>query len=219
MRKNSKRTITLKLTADGGILAVNGADPRRKTASEWRISSTTGCAQTVIAKREPKCVATTIEPPTSHACLRYVRSEQMKARRRAHGDNGVKFQGRTTDIRTDGCTNTITKTLKENLIMDTYDEIDLRPDSVVEPLGDCRFRIDGRTLHFAIRKLTPSECFRLMDVDDSDIDTIQNAGISNSQQYKLAGNSIVVSVLYHIFRKMFIDTAPECAKGEVMSIF
>ena len=48
---------------------------------------------------------------------------------------------------------------------------------------------------FRIRKLTPRECFRLMDVSDKDIDTIQAAGISDSQQYKLAGNSIVVNVL------------------------
>ena len=59
---------------------------------------------------------------------------------------------------------------------------------------------------FRIRKLTPRECFRLMGVDDKDIDKIQAAGISNSGQYKLAGNSIVVDVLYHIFRKMFIET-------------
>ena len=59
---------------------------------------------------------------------------------------------------------------------------------------------------FRIRKLTPRECFRLMGVDDKDIDKMQAAGISQSGQYKLAGNSIVVDVLYHIFRKMFIDT-------------
>ena len=62
---------------------------------------------------------------------------------------------------------------------------------------------------FRIRKLTPRECFRLMGVDDSDIDKIQAAGISQSGQYKLAGNSIVVDVLFHIFRKMFIDTDPD----------
>ena len=62
---------------------------------------------------------------------------------------------------------------------------------------------------FRIRKLTPKECFRLMGVDDKDIDKIQAAGISNSGQYKLAGNSIVVDVLYHIFRKMFIETENE----------
>lgn len=62
---------------------------------------------------------------------------------------------------------------------------------------------------FRIRKLTPRECFRLMDVSESDIDKIQEAGISNSQQYKLAGNSIVVACLYHIFRKLFVDTQQE----------
>ncbi len=59
-----------------------------------------------------------------------------------------------------------------------------------------------------IRKLTERECFRLMDVSESDIDKIQAAGISRTQQYKMASNSIVVAVLYHIFRKMFIQ--PEC---------
>ena len=66
---------------------------------------------------------------------------------------------------------------------------------------------------FRIRKLTPRECFRLMGVDDVDIDKIQAAGISNSGQYKLAGNSIVVDVLYHLFRKMFIETEPDEAKS------
>lgn len=59
---------------------------------------------------------------------------------------------------------------------------------------------------FRIRKLTPRECFRLMGVDDKDIDTIQAAGISNSQQYKMAGNSIVVDTLYHLMRKLFVET-------------
>lgn len=58
---------------------------------------------------------------------------------------------------------------------------------------------------FFIRKLTPPECFRLMDVSDEEIKKIQASGVSKSQQYKLAGNSIVVSVLFHIFRKMFIE--------------
>lgn len=74
---------------------------------------------------------------------------------------------------------------------------------------------------FRIRKLTPRECFRLMDVDDADIDKIQASGISNSAQYKLAGNSIVVNVLYHLFRKIFIETDPdvEKEKNEQLSLF
>lgn len=57
---------------------------------------------------------------------------------------------------------------------------------------------------FRIRKLTPRECFRLMGMNDCDIDKIQQTGISNSQQYKLAGNSIVVNVLEAIFRNLFV---------------
>lgn len=75
-----------------------------------------------------------------------------------------------------------------------------------------------------VRKMTPKEAMRLMDVDDSDIDKIMNAtetvtlkdgtvktkkAISKTAVYKLAGNSIVVSVLYHIFRTMFIPNQPE----------
>ena len=67
---------------------------------------------------------------------------------------------------------------------------------------------------FRIRKLTPRECFRLMGVDDADIDNIQASGISNSSQYKLAGNSIVVDVLFHLFRKMFIETERDTEKGK-----
>lgn len=72
---------------------------------------------------------------------------------------------------------------------------------------------------FRIRKLTPRECFRLMGVDDADIDKIQAAGVSNSGQYKLAGNSIVVDVLFHLFRKMFIDTEPDFQEGKPLSLF
>lgn len=59
---------------------------------------------------------------------------------------------------------------------------------------------------YRIRKLTERECFRLMDVPEEYIDRIQAAGISRSQQYKMAGNSIVVACLYYIFDKMFTNT-------------
>lgn len=49
--------------------------------------------------------------------------------------------------------------------------------------------------NFRIRKLTPRECFRLMGLSESDIDKIQVAGISNSQQYKMAGNSIPLACM------------------------
>jgi DNA (cytosine-5)-methyltransferase 1 len=58
------------------------------------------------------------------------------------------------------------------------------------------------TKDLRIRKLTPREALRLMDVSESDIDIILSE-VSNTQAYKLAGNSIVVNVLVEIFRKLF----------------
>lgn len=75
------------------------------------------------------------------------------------------------------------------------------------------------TMPFRIRKLTPREAFRLMDVSEGDIDKIQAAGLSKSAQYKLAGNSIVVSCLYHLFRTMLIPGQPEKAPARQLSIF
>lgn len=51
-----------------------------------------------------------------------------------------------------------------------------------------------------IRKLTPRECWRLMGFKDKYFDRVK--GISNTQLYKQAGNSIVVDVLKAIFREL-----------------
>lgn len=56
---------------------------------------------------------------------------------------------------------------------------------------------------YRIRKLTPKECFRLMGFVDEDFYKCQDAGISNSQLYKQAGNSIVVNVLMAIFGQLY----------------
>ena len=71
--------------------------------------------------------------------------------------------------------------------------------------GTCVEYTDKETQmkRYRIRKLTPTECFRLMGVEDADIKKIQDAGISDSQQYRMAGNSIVVDVLAGIFTQMF----------------
>lgn len=53
------------------------------------------------------------------------------------------------------------------------------------------------------RKLTPKECFRLMGFEDKDVDILIENGISKTQLYKMAGNSIVVNVLEKLFIKIF----------------
>ena len=58
-----------------------------------------------------------------------------------------------------------------------------------------------------IRRLTEKECFRLMGFDDSDCDILKDNGISMTQIYKQAGNSIVVDVLEALFKELFKDIA------------
>ncbi len=90
------------------------------------------------------------------------------------------------------------------------------------------FNVGNKECVALVRKLTPRECLRLMGVDDRNIDKLIEARevddaakqmqnehtsvkrvLSNSSLYKLAGNSIVVDVLYHIFRKAFVERGNE----------
>lgn len=58
---------------------------------------------------------------------------------------------------------------------------------------------------YCLRKLTPRECWRLMGFTDIEFECAKLSGVSNSQLYKQAGNSIVVNVLVGIFKGLFDD--------------
>ena len=128
------------------------------------------------------------------------------------------------EARKDGLTNTITSVAKDNYLaiknatkrgyLEAYDG-----DGI-----DCQYLSStmrrGRVQHgmsqtipsttagvgvndsMRIRKLTPKECWRLMGFGDKDFDRAKASGVSNSQLYKQAGNSIVVNVLEGILRNL-----------------
>ena len=77
----------------------------------------------------------------------------------------------TLELNNSDYTNSITTVQKDNVLTDGY----------------------------KIRRLTPRECFRLMDFPDS-----FTWPVSDSQAYKQAGNSIVVNVLYKILKNLNI---------------
>lgn len=82
-----------------------------------------------------------------------------------------------------------------------YDPDGLAPTLNTVSGGGLEPKIFETKPYVRIRKLTPKECFRLMGFADDDFDKIK--GISNSQLYKMAGNSIVVNVLTEIFKELF----------------
>ena len=53
-----------------------------------------------------------------------------------------------------------------------------------------------------VRKLTPLECIKLMGFDAQDYKKLKDAGISDTQIYKQAGNSIAVNVTEAIFNEL-----------------
>lgn len=144
-------------------------------------------------------------------------SRVMCVASRGRGENNAQH----FEARADGCANTTTSVTKDNLLMETtndksYMEYHEHPtkEDLLEYFGQ----------RIKVRKMTPREALRLMDVDDADIDKMMSAtetvtlkdgtvktkkAISKTALYKLAGNSIVVSCLYHIFRTMFIPGQPE----------
>lgn len=143
------------------------------------------------------------------------RTEEEKLRRHMFGDKGAKFsKGKQMTVGKDGIMSTITSVYsKDNLIMERVTTQDgsvlLKKErtSKTKPKGkgwsDLVEFADGRRGWFRLRKLTPRECFRLQGVPEHQIDIMLNAGISDSQLYKLAGNSICVPCMVGIFRNLF----------------
>lgn len=112
---------------------------------------------------------------------------------------GRPFGGGTRqkfEPRHDGITNTITTVQKDNLYVG---KVVMEEKTLDDYLYQAK---DGE--RYGIFKLSPKECLRLMDVREEDIDKMLSVN-SNSQCYKQAGNSIVVSVLTAIFSQLNIQ--------------
>lgn len=66
---------------------------------------------------------------------------------------------------------------------------------------------NGTQYELAIRKFTPTDCFRLMGVREDDIEKmVEPQTISDSKLYQLAGNSIVTNCLTAIFEEMLFPS-------------
>lgn len=150
--------------------------------------------------------------------------KQIRKQYEAHQVDMSRHDMTQLEPREDGISNTITTVQKDNLLAEPK-IIAMRGRNPENPSergksnGNYRQRMEenkdgvsntldtscnqGVVTNYRIRKLTPRECFRLMDVSETDIDKLLNAGISNSQLYKLAGNSIVVLV--------FITSSVRCS--------
>lgn len=70
-----------------------------------------------------------------------------------------------------------------------------------QPVGNTGGNSYLYNVNYRIRKLTPRECWRLMDFSDEDFEKATQVN-SNTQLYRQAGNSICKNVLIAIFGQM-----------------
>lgn len=190
---------------------------------------TDGCCGTIDTRPNSNLIM--LKFPTI-LCKR--RSESGKSIRRLYkNDIGAPYQlCKGYSLMLDGYANTITTFTTDNNIFELNNNMNTDLTYHERPTKEDLLEYFGQRIK--IRKMTPREAFRLMDVDDSDIDKIMNAtetvtlkdgtvktkkAISKTACYKLAGNSIVVSCLYGIFRTMLIPGQPENAQPIQRSLF
>lgn len=74
-------------------------------------------------------------------------------------------------------------------------------ENIPHVLEDWVWEVDGQKYQIRIRKLTPKECWSLMDFNDGAFEKAKEVN-SSTQLYKQAGNSIVVNCLVAILGQM-----------------
>lgn len=99
------------------------------------------------------------------------------------------------EVNMQGTSNCLTSVQKDNLLLENNIQ-----NLVAGTHGYANSHI---ATQYRIRKLTPRECGRLMGVSDEDIDKMAAVN-SNTQLYKQFGNSIVVDVMYAMFKNLNI---------------
>jgi site-specific DNA-cytosine methylase len=129
-------------------------------------------------------------------------------------NNCIRYDGTVGTLTTDGSTPKHNNRVIEPQIFDLYNHAEIKN-------GVCgTITANGNTSsthcgtfgilnNQRIRKLTPKECLRLMGWHDTEIDKIKACGMSDSQQYRQAGNGIVVNVLEAIFTNLFLKETAE----------
>lgn len=176
---------------------------------EKRVHSTEGLAVTVECKNRAKYIDDTNKiitlgntNPSNHNATRVLSTEGLSCIVMENYGKGVQILDKINESINQGNDRIICEKRTDEGLRFFKDNISgtLR---TIDSGGDKRvIEVDNT---FKIRKLTPKECFRLMGLNDNEIDKIKYTGLSDSAMYKLSGNSIVKNVLDSIHKNMFIN--------------
>lgn len=200
------------------MAATQSNEPQDNAMLGWTRSNTGKGDPTYHPVSVANCVTAAKRDNTQN----YIVQPTIAAMRGRDKDN-PNDRGKSTDnyaqrleLKPDGTSNTLTSVAKDNLLIeptiieDFYGTVRV-PRLYTDEAPTLRADRTGimTTEGIRIRRLTERELFRLMDVDEGDIDILLSAGIAKTQLAKMAGNSIVVACLYGIFRNLLVETEPQ----------
>ncbi|MBQ8677214.1 MAG: DNA (cytosine-5-)-methyltransferase [Alphaproteobacteria bacterium] len=194
----------------------NPENPSDRTAgapTEQRLElNQTGCSNTITTvEKDNYLLKPQVLTPKRNEYGKLVRKEY-------EAGNFTDSRHNMTDMqpRHDGVSNTLTTVNKDNYVIQLGNIVNT--GNWDNPQAGRVYSTDGisPTLNtmqggqrepkilknYRIRRLTPLECWRLMDFTDEEFYAAQLSGVSNSQLCKQAGNSIVVAVLQAIFKEL-----------------
>lgn len=167
------------------------------------------------------------------AVLCQIRTDEGRQKRK----QGIEvFRFKFLTPRTDHISNALTTIQKDNLIM-TPTETQIQLTYHPEPTKEDLLEYFGEGRRIRIRKMAPDEAGKLMGLIETELEKInaypfpsytereaylatadekekkriKHESILKTAKYRCYGNSIVVEVLIHLFRTMFIPNQPENA--------
>ena len=183
-----------------------------------RIYSKDGICPTI-----PTCAGGNIQPKIIDELKTIVAMRGRNPENPSDRTAGAKTEQRL-EPNVDGVCNTLTSVQKDNLVLENpvllggvgeenefgtqyrqgnrvYSSNAVAMCLNSQPVGNTGGNSYLYNVNYRIRKLTPRECWRLMDFSNEDFEKAAEVN-SNTQLYKQAGNSIVKNVLIAIFGQM-----------------
>lgn len=201
--KAAKLVKELKVKDQQAVLAVKGDlltrnDPKAQYGFDSDVMFTLRCAVTHgVAER------TALEESDSPVMVGLLNARGHESIRRVYGVNGVSntlttMQGGSREPKIAEphfeVRPTLTPERDERRQMGRRFKEDDEPSFTLTALDRHGVAV-GNYPHYRIRRLTPLETWRLQGFSDEDFFKVKNAGMSDSQLYKQAGNSVTINVI------------------------
>lgn len=215
-----KDKILMRETDDGFHLCRN--DEKKSSIQGTHVTYPDGTSHCLSAAHKPMTIEPTLRAQSHGNEPEGVVEVAIGASRGRNPENPSdrtpgNYVEQRLEINREGTSNTLSTVQKDNYVVEKeYSAVALQNSNMqgrrIKEIDEPSFTVSAHDRHavlehpdIRIRKLTPKECWRLQGFPDWAFDRAKSAGVSNSQLYKQAGNSVTVNVIEAIGRKLAME--------------